>query len=168
MKSLAINTTHGFLGQNARAQTDMPRFPDDAALVDEVKCEVERRLRLLTRRDWTAEVVTRKQGRHIAVCADRPHTILLSESSIRRLGAKKFYRAHKKMDPLLLTKEGLITDAVTKAIQGAFNLRKAGPGETWELRCPDCHGPCVVSAHRCILKQCMQCGSWFARDALVR
>jgi hypothetical protein len=147
----------------------MPRYPDDEMLVREVQQEVARRLRLLTRRDWKVDdVTTEKQDRHVTVLGDQTRTILLSGSSIRRLLVKKFYRAHKKVDPILFSREGLITSAVTKAIQAAFNLRAASPGATWKIRCPECQHECALDAHVCIVKQCLGCTSWFARDAFTR
>jgi hypothetical protein len=144
----------------------MPKFPDNPDFVASVQQEIVKRLKLLCLVPWQVILVTRKQDTHVGISEESRHTAFVSESAVRRVLAKKFYRKHVKLDPLLLTREGLITDVVTKAIQLGFN-RRSPPAGIWQLYCPCCGEPCPVDGKRCILKQCGACCRWFARDALL-
>ena len=145
----------------------MPKFPENPEFVASVQEQIKHRLEALSLVPWQVVLVTHKQDTHVVISEERPQTAFVSESCIRRLLAKKFYRKHIKLDPLLLTREGLITDVVTKAIQLGFNTRAPPPSGLWTLYCPSCGEVCPVNGKKCIVKQCGSCCRWFARDALL-
>jgi hypothetical protein len=142
-----LNTNEGVCWLNPN-KPSMPKFPGNPEFVSSVQEEIERRLYSLCLVPWEVVLVTHKQNAHVVINEQRRHTVFISESAIRRLLAKKFYRKHVKLDPLLLTREGLITDVVTKAIQLGFNRRAPPSAGLWRLFCPCCGEACLLDGKK--------------------
>lgn len=141
----------------------MPKYPADDAFIGNFKDDVERHLRLLTRENWTVELCQQKRPDHLRFFTRDARKLLVSESAIRRLLVKKFYRVHTALDPLLLTRQGLMMDIVTRTIRQRF--AKPELNKKHLRRCPECLTVVTMNADICIYKQCDGCNAWFARDA---
>ena len=156
---------------NFAVSLKMPRYPVDPDFVEGIRHDVITRLETLTLRRWKVTVCPDLRNSHIRFPDDSSEEesslhIIVSESAIRRLLVRNFYR-DMKTDRILLSRDGFISDVSIKAIQRRFNRvhDSLEPDSRALFRCPICSEDFLMVGRRWIVKQCPGCERWLAKGA---
>ena len=141
----------------------MPALPHSPTFVREVIDDVGLRLERVTGSEWTVNVRLRMRN-HLMKIDESSRTVLISETAIRRLLPHRSYRKRTTVDPLLMTREGLISTVLHEVIKRYDSLP---PDSVHHWLCGRCTKSFSLPGNDWVFRTCEQCGTHMPKGLYV-